>query len=591
MKFSTLTESFAQIALTSSRTAITEQLAELFRKASPHEAQIIAYFSLGMLRPPYEGTNFSLADRTVAKIVAEVTGLTATEFDAALQHVGDLGLVAAAGGWKPTHDLTVLQVYEALHNIEQVTGAGSQELRSKFFVELLFAVSPQDASVIIRVVLGKLRLGFSDMTLIDALSWMLVGDKSLRTSIEHAYNICADIGHVAAVLREHGEKGIERMAITVGIPIRPAAAERLPSPEAVFEKLGACVAQLKLDGFRLQIHLERKRGKSTIRFFSRNLLDMSAMFPDLVAALEAWVDRATDFPIESCIMEGEAIVYDEANKLFTPFQETVKRRRKHGVAETAEELPLKLFIFDILYLNGASLLNEEHQRRRTILKTLLQKQKEEDPLQLIEERSIGSARELEAYFLEVIGEGLEGIVVKRIHATYQPGKRNFNWIKLKRHEAHALDDTIDAVILGYYYGQGKRAHFGIGSFLVGVYTRAEDRYETVAKVGTGLSDNEWRELKKQCDVLVVDAQPHNVLCETGLAPDVWVSPEKVVAIRADEITRSPIHTAGKGRDGYGFALRFPRMVGYRPDKNAEQATSVEEVRSLYKQRTTKLDAK
>src|SRR5690606_31045853 len=177
--------------------------------------------------------------------------------------------------------------------------------------------------------------------------------------------------------------------------------------------------------------------------------------------------------------------------------------------------------------------------------------------------------------------GLEGLVVKRPNARYEPGKRNFNWIKLKRQEEGHLEDTLDCVILGYYPGSGKRAEFGIGAFLVGVYNKSHDSFQTVAKIGTGLKDDEWKDLKKRCDAIVVDHKPVNVECSKELAPDVWVFPEIICMIRADEITKSPLHTAGKSKKTLGYALRFPRFMGYRPDKEVYDATTAHEIERLY----------
>ena len=203
------------------------------------------------------------------------------------------------------------------------------------------------------------------------------------------------------------------------------------------------------------------------------------------------------------------------------------------------------------------------------------------PLQVIEEKQITTAEELEAYFFASVGEGLEGIVVKRPDAIYQPGKRNFNWIKLKRQEEGHIEDTIDCVVLGYYPGSGKRAAFGIGAFLVGLFNKKDDRFETVAKVGTGLTDQEWIDLKKRCDAIKVSHKPNNVVCAKELYPDVWVQPDIVCQIRADEITQSPTHMAGKGDGKLGLALRFPRLMGYRVDKSPRDATTVTELRDMY----------
>ena len=579
MKFNELTKFFSEIAALSSRNAITEKLAELFSKADASEVKIITYISLGSLRPPYEGTQFNLAERSVKKILEELLETTPAHLQTLVKDLGDLGAVAAQGTWKSQHQLTVTQVYEALIHLEEISGVGSQEKRLEDFTALLLSLEPEAAGLVINMVLGKLRLGFSDMTIIDALSWMIAGNKSLHEKIEHAYNLCADLGHIAYLLKSESEAGLEKVSITLGIPIRPAAAERLPTAHDIVEKLGPCAAQLKLDGFRLQIHIDNRPHHKKMWFFSRNLINMSDMFPDLIAALAS-------LPVTNCIFEGEAIVFDEEAGMFTPFQETVKRKRKHGIEEAAQEMPLKLFLFDILYLDGESQLAKTHHARREILENLMRGYGN-GMVQPIEERQVATGKELEAYFLQAIHEGLEGLVVKKPNAHYQPGKRNFNWIKLKHHERGGLEDTIDAVILGYYYGRGRRAQFGIGAFLVGVYHKEKDRFETVAKIGTGLSDLEWVELKQKCDARAVKEQPHNVVCAKDLAPNVWVYPELVVEIKADEITQSPVHTAAKDQGDFGLALRFPRMGGYRVDKSATEATDTVELLKMFKNQKTR----
>jgi DNA ligase-1 len=209
------------------------------------------------------------------------------------------------------------------------------------------------------------------------------------------------------------------------------------------------------------------------------------------------------------------------------------------------------------------------------------KDQADEHIYVIEERKINTAQELSDYFLVNIAAGLEGLVVKRENARYQPGKRNFNWIKLKRQEEGHLDDTIDCVILGYYAGRGKRAKFGIGALLVGLYNKKKDCFETVAKIGTGLKDDEWIAIKKQCDEISVEEKPHNMVCAKELYADVWVLPDIVCIIRADEITMSPMHSSGKTKEKLGYALRFPRFMGTRNDKNATDATTVSELKEMY----------
>ena len=574
MKFKHVAKVFSQIQETSSRLEITELLADLLKKATPSEASILANLSLGQLNPPYIGTQFNIAAKTMIKVLAKLLGKDEADIKKEAQKLGDLGLVAAEGNWLTSKELRVQQVYDRLHEIEKLSGVGSTEDKINALENLLSELDAESAKFVVRIVLGKLRLGFSDMTLVDALSWMEVNDKSLRDIIEDAYNVCADIGLIAETIKQ--EKGITKlknMKVQIGIPIRLAAAERLPTAQDIFDKLGKCVAQQKLDGFRLQIHLDKRGSKPEVSFYSRNLQDMSHMFPDLAKALEK-------LEVETLICEGEAIVYDPNADQFLPFQETVKRKRKHDIEKVAQELPLQLFLFDLLYLNGQEMLDQTHAVRRNRLEQVLKGFKPES-IKVVEQEEILSADQLQQYFLKAIERGLEGLVVKRTQAEYKPGKRNFNWIKLKRSEGGRLEDTLDTVILGYYLGTGKRTAFGIGALLVGVYNKKEDEFQTIAKVGTGLTDQEWKDVKKECDSYKVKEQPKNVICAKELYPDVWLSPEVVCQVWADEISLSPRHSAGKTDKEIGYSLRFPRFMKLRDDKGPYEATTVDEISRMY----------
>lgn len=572
MKFHEVATYFSQLEQVSSRLEMTRILAELLKKASSSDARIICNLSLGQLHAVFLGTQFNMAEKSVAKAIADLLGKTDKEILEQAKQVGDLALVIPLEAWQAQKSLTVQEVYDALCAIEQLGGTGSQEEKVNALTALLQDVDPLSSRFIVRIIIGKLRLGFSDMTIVDALSWMQAGDKSLRSIIENAYNVCADIGFIASELKERGVEAIEHITPHVGVPILPAAAERAPTAKDIFERLGVCIAQPKLDGFRLQIHVDKRGDTPVIKFYSRNLQDMSAMFPDLTEVFEK-------IPVQTLICEGEAIVYDAVTHQFSKFQETVKRKRKHGIEQAMSDFPLQIFLFDILYLNGQQVMDQTHAQRRILLEKTF---KGVDHLiHVIEEKPITSTQELEDYFNSVMSLGLEGLVVKRPDAIYQPGKRNFNWIKYKRTAQGHLEDTVDVTILGYYAGEGKRAAFGIGAFLVGVYDKENDRFETIAKVGTGLKDDDWKELKRKCDAIKILEQPKNVYCSKELFPDVWVNPEIICTVFADEITVSPLHTAGKTTNKLGYALRFPRFMGYRPDKSATEATSVIEIEHMY----------
>ncbi|KKQ49335.1 MAG: putative DNA ligase [candidate division TM6 bacterium GW2011_GWF2_38_10] len=578
MLFKELAGVFELIEREPSRNAMTALLADLFKSATAAESAIISYMALGCLNPPYIGTQFNIAEKSLLKVIARIKGVEIAQVKEDLQNVGDYGLLVAQGGWGSIVEepLTILNVNALLVHIHNISGVGSQEVKEDLVEQLIRSLDSISAKFVVRIILGKLRLGFSDMTLLDAFSFMTRGDKSLREALENAYNLCADIGFLASVIKKDGSVGLEKITIQPGIPIRPAAAERMDDAAAIVAKLGKCVAQPKLDGFRLQVHIDKTGHEPHIFFFSRNLQDMSSMFPDLK-------EVALCLPVESAIIEGEAISYDLQTGSFLPFQETVKRKRKHGIDKVMQDYPLRLYFFDILYLNGDSLLEQPHTDRRLALEKLFagKEVSKQEVMFPIEEVVITSGQLLKSYFEQNISAGLEGVVVKRTDAIYQAGKRNFNWIKYKREESGSLDDTIDCVILGYYLGQGKRAAFGIGALLVGIYNPDMDMFQTIAKIGTGMTDGEWRAQKKECDDIRIDHKPARVACAKELYPDVWVTPAIVCMIRADEITLSPLHTAGKSDVSMGFALRFPRFMGYRPDKNAEDATTVQEIATLF----------
>ena len=383
-----------------------------------------------------------------------------------------------------------------------------------------------------------------------------------------AYNRCSDLGLIARTFWTEGESGVNSLKVTVGRPIRSQLAERLPNPEAVIKKLGYVGVQPKYDGIRVQIH---KNG-SDVRVFSRNLEDFTLMFTELVAAARKLKDR-------TLILDGEAIAYNAESEEYLPFQLTAMRRREHGIEQAAEKLPLCAFIFDLLYRNGKDLTALPYEKRLVLADEAIRGSMVLLPAPLTKTDSV---EVLTRTLLENISHGLEGVVVKRLDSPYQAGARNFNWVKLKRTTSGKLNDTVDLVLLGYYFGKGKRAEFGVGALLAGVYDADKDRFVTITKIGTGLSDAEWRETHARADNLQVDRKPARV--DSILTPYVWLTPEVVVEVLADEITRSPVHTCGKAGDQPGYALRFPRVVSFRSaDKRLEDATTVKEILEMFQQ--------
>jgi DNA ligase-1 len=581
VRFSELVQYFRRLEGTSGRNALVEILAELFTKTPTEDVSPTAYLLQGRLAPYFEPVEIGLGNNYVADAIARAFGGNRATVLKRFDRLGDIGEAAAeiaaesGSSAAPESVPPVREIFDRLLGIARTTGAGSIGAKVEAFASLLREVDPLSCNYLCRVPLGRMRLGVGDPTVLDALSFARVGDTSLRKRLERAYNETSDLGLVGKTLWEGGIEAVDALGVRVGNPVRPALAERLPSAEAIIAKLGRVAVERKYDGFRCQVH----KADSVVRIFSRNLEDLTASFPEIVESARRQVDAST------AIFEGEALAYNPLSDEYLPFQQTVRRKRKHGVEETAAELPLRLFAFDILYAECESVMERPYTERHAILKNIVQGG---DTILISESHTTGKPDELLDVFNDSIQNGLEGIVAKRPDSPYQAGARNYNWVKLKRVQAGNLQDTVDCVIVGYIYGRGRRAAFGVGALLVAVYDPELDVFPTVTKIGTGLSDAQWREVRERCEPYVSERKPARV--ESNIEPSVWVEPQVVIEVLADEITRSPVHPTGADEGGQGYALRFPRVVSFREDKKPEDVTTVAEIVELYNQqgaRTTR----
>ena len=569
MTFSELATYLDQLEATSSRNELVRILAEAYKACSVEEIEPITYLIQGRLAPFFEPVEMGLGERLLMSAIAMAYGTSKEDVTKTYKQTGDLGLTAMSLGPKTRDDTpSVIEVHQRLWEIAGLSGEGSLKAKLDLFAALLGDLDAASAKHLVRITLGKMRLGIGDPTVLDALSFAKKGDRSLRPVLEAAYNRSSDLGLIAKTLWAQGLEAIEAIKVTVGKPLRSQLAERLPNPEAVIKKLGLVGVQPKYDGFRVQIH----KDGGVVNIFSRNLETMTPMFPELVAA-------TVSLPVKSVILDGEAIAYSPESEEYVPFQETTARRRKEGIDEFATRVPLRAFVFDVMFRDGTDLTPLPYEQRFAIVDEML---KGSDTLQTAPLTKTDSVEVLTRELLDNISRGLEGVVAKRLDSPYQAGARNFNWVKLKRNTSGELTDTIDVVLIGYYGGKGKRAEFGAGALLAGVYDSERDEFVSISKLGTGLSDEGWRDLHKQLSRLEIGEKPARV--NSLLVPDVWLQPELVVEVLADEITPSPRHTAGMVGDQPGFALRFPRIVSFRSaDKKPEDATTVREIREMFQQ--------
>ena len=569
MKFSELATHLDQLAATNSRNELVRILSEVYRACSEDEIEPITYLIQGRLAPFFAPVEIGLGERLLVSAIAMAYQTPKDEVTKLNRQVGDVGVTAERLAPETANEgPSVSEVHRRLFEIAETSGAGSLTRKLELFAGLLGELDKASAKHLVRITVGKLRLGIGDPTVLDALSFAKRGDRSLRPVLEAAYNRTSDLGLISRTLWSEGEEGLDALEVTVGKPIRSQLAERLPNPESVIKKLGTVGVQPKYDGLRVQIH----RDGEQVSIFSRNLETMTSMFPELVAA-------AGQLKVENFILDGEAIAYNPESEEYVPFQETSARRRKEGIEEFALKVPLRALVFDVMYRDGSDLTALPYEKRLEIVNEVLG---DSDTLLAAPLTKTDSAEVLTRELLDNISRGLEGVVAKRLDSPYQAGARNFNWVKLKRNTSGELTDTVDVVLLGYYGGKGKRAEFGAGALLAGVYDTDRDEFVTISKLGTGLSDEGWREFYKQANRLEATDRPARV--NSVLVPDVWLTPEIVVEVLADEITPSPRHTAGKVGDQPGFALRFPRIISFRSaDKKPEDATSVREIREMFEQ--------
>jgi len=598
MKFQEFAKLLQELENLSSRNEMVVVLAEFLQKLSEEEIQPVMYMMKGRIVPGFIPIEFNFSTKLLLKALEKGFDNSMDELNKELASLGDIGSVAevvSTSAKTPKSGLKIQEVYERLMELANLEGTGSQEAKQQVFVELTKALDPISTKYVARIITGKMRLGMSDKTVLDALSWVLTGDKSKRELLDMAYGVRSDLGLIAKLVLAGKEKKLESLKVQPGIPVASKLVEREKSPEAVFERLGECLSQPKYDGLRTQIHFSKKgfdavgsskqkqngnhmmdlgvQAQNNVRIFSRNMEPLTDMFPDIV-------EEMSKYDVDSAVLDAEAIGYDPKTGKFFPFQETIKRKRKYGVGKKAKQVPVKVFVFDILQINGKDVTTEHIQERIKILDKLV-KENGSSIIVKSETDLIKSAKGLESGLKEALDDGLEGIIAKDVQSQYVPGTRNYDWIKLKANIYDDLVDSIDCVVLGYYYGEGARAKFGAGAFLVGVYNKKKDRFESIAKVGSGIKDDELKGYVEQVDALRVDELPKNVKIKKELMPDVLCRPEIVVVVDADEISKSKLHTAGAKKDGRGFSLRFPRLKEWgRVDKEAEGVTSVEEIAGM-----------
>jgi DNA ligase-1 len=567
--FASLADTFERLEHTSAGTAMINALADFFSRVSPEEARMAAYLLRGRVAPDYERTELGVAEKLVVRCLAAASHISPAKVEAAFRKAGDLGDAAAAlrGNERGT-GLSLRDVFERLMEIAQTVGAGAQETKIRLLEDLLQCCSRREAKYIVRIVLGKLRLGVGEMTFLAALSQAITGSKAGKPILDNAYNLLSDLGEVAERAVRSGVESLRRVRPLVGKPIRMMLVQRIRNLAEVPAHLhGPLYVEYKYDGERVQAHL----GKDGVVLFSRRLEDITHQFPDVARAVRA------AFRGKEAIVEGEAVAINPKSGKLRDFQTLMQRRRKYHVEEYRREIPVKYFVFDVLYVNDESLLNEPLSQRKAVLARRL---KEGKAIAAAKHIVTEDQQKIEHFFTEAVGWGAEGVVIKDTGSHYEPGKRGWHWVKYKKEYRAGLADTFDLVVVGAMYGRGARAGT-YGSLLLAAFDPETNKFCSLTKVGTGLTDAELKRLPRK--LTPYRRNEKHRLVETGVKADVWFDPAVVVEVTGAQLTVSPVHTVArrKIRAG-GLALRFPRFLHWRADKAAEQATTVQEIYDLYR---------
>jgi len=576
MEFSVIARTFERMEKTKKRLELTDILVELFKNIPQEIVSNVVYLLQGIIRPQFEGVELGIAERLAIKAISKSSGLTIKKIEDDYNKGGDLGETASnmlkqkTQTTFSTETITLEKVYETLFKIANLGGKGSQDLKMKYISSLLNGATPIEAKFVLKILLGTLRLGIAENTVMDALAIAFTGKKENRIQIENAYNVSSDLGKVSEIVLREGLDGIKKFQISLFNPIRPMLADRVKSEKEAIDKIsGEFAAEYKLDGERAQIHKQ----KNKIILFSRRLENITQYYPDIVDNIGKFLNT------NEGIFEAEIVAINENSGEFLPFQELMHRRRKHKLEKAVLEYPITVNFFDILYLDGKNCLDLPYYQRRKFLEDVVT---EDKLVKLVPKMIVKSESEIESVLENSINAGCEGLMLKVLNAPYRAGLRGGNWLKLKREYQNELGDSLDLVVIGAFFGRGRRTG-KYGTLLLATYNAANDTFPSICKVGTGFTDESLDQLYQILSNKVTLKKNPRIVSE--MTADIWFQPELIIEVVGSEITLSPIHKTALNviRKGSGFALRFPKFTGkIRIEKSVESASTDEEVISLYK---------
>ncbi len=588
MKFKILAQLFSDLESTTKRLEMIDILSNFLnnikKMANFNDLDKIIYLLQGHLVSNIKQfPKIGIAEKMIIEALSLYSGINGKKIKDILIKKGDIGLTAEIilskrikqkslfdfedKNTKNQSSLEISDLYSELKKIASEEGIRSHKVEhfgKKFGTlrGLFIKMTPIEIKYLLRIITSTLRIGVSTQTIIDGLALGFTGNKDNRDLIEKAYNLHPDLGDISMILANKGIEELKKIKVTYGIPIRMMLASRVPYSE-IITKLGTpFICEYKLDGERLQIH--KKENK--VILYSRRLLTISDQYPDVCHIIKK------NIKAKNVILEGEVVAMDAFYEKMRPFQVLSKRRRKYDVENIAKEVPVCLFLFDIIMFENEEFISKPLLERRRKLEKIVEIR---DELKIVKSKLINSTEELLDFFNEARNKGTEGIIAKSIKedSFYQAGNRGYSWIKLKGLEGGKLKDSIDIVLIGAFYGRGRRSGV-FGTYLGAVYDQDKDKFLAFTRIASGWTDEIMEKLMEQMEQFQVSKIPKNVICEDK--PDVWFTPEVVIEIIGDEITISEKFSS------LGYSMRFPVFQRFRYDKTMNDITTVREIVNLYK---------
>jgi len=554
MRYKKLAELYKEASSTTKRLEKIKILSK-FLMHLPEKDKDVMYLLMGDIYPEYDERRIGISNQLAIKAISKSTGTEPTQVTKEWKKIGDLGEVAQklTQDKKQTtlhsHIISTEKVLENLRKLPKLEGKGTVGKKLSLITELLTSAEPIEALYLVRTLIGDLRIGIQESTIRESLAKAFFSDpKKAAPQIKKAIDKSNDLGIVFEISKKGKIKELEKIHLEVGKPIKAMLAQKVLTIKEGFKTLGTpCAIEYKYDGFRMIIH---KQGEE-ITLFTRSLENVTKQFPEVVEYLKKYVKG------KSYILDSEAVGFHKTTKEYTPFQSISQRiRRKYHIEKLQKELPLEINVFDILYYNGKSLLNEPFEKRTKIVQKIVKNH----PYKIIYAKQIITSDEKKAteFYEKALKNNQEGIMMKNLKAEYSPGRRVGHMLKIKPEEK-----DLDLVITGAEYGSGKRSGW-MSSFILSCGGKNKGEYLEVGKVGTGISE---KDKEITFDSLTKTLTPL-IIKEKGKT--VQIKPKIIVAVTYQEIQKSPNYNSG-------WALRFPRFTALRTDKPLSEIADLKEI--------------